>query len=819
MSDKKAIIILKLIDELPSFVDSFLQLFDCEFVDAIPEDKEVHVAIAPSVAEIDFSKVTEKTLVLVEEVAGVDDKNTANIMGLALLEYPFPQKLALRFLCEDTSLQVEEEFSTDNVKKFDGFKLTDHHQAGFYCDLTALTSLRNGFNFVSIRLYLTYLMTFFSYLKQANQIRLPVDFDLAGDENTFMIQAHCEAKDFNIDSLKQALTDRDLNNPSQGLIKGSSRYCHMVDFYFLEKTSRLVVTSLWINAGEKTLAPAQGSLFKVFQQLSGSNSSQGAVKNVLSNASATDAEKEQVLPGKGYAEPVTTESPTENTLDMSKSDVIMAGDLNRMVDYILSENDNGIVTYKKKYFDKEMVGWFLAAYPDQRKVSMLQDKNYEYILNCIKDENYLEKVKQKASEYEPAEIADKVADTLNRTLKDEEFINDLNAKRAEEGKDELDVEEIADSISDEIKNSKDEFETIQEIQDKAESLVKEKLDIPDAEVQEMIDRVMLESIQDYIDALEQTTDEAKVDKKFVVKMMKVIQALKNKILELEEGGTGGGEGGSSIELAELRKKVSSHESNLENKEKIIKELNSKLEGLKGEGGSDSGGGEDGDESDMLKQQIRSLESQLELYQERVSVLSNKLDKTGDKGDMLFKGNQNSGLSDSVLQNKVSALEGDNKKLELGILKIEEAKNKEIQKLKEELHRKKAPVKREKSDDAKVLELKRENKKVSDELKNVKLQSKSFQQKLKHAQKQVERLQSKQNAVGNKGKSKATDAKSALRIKQLEALNEKAKKKAQKVEKELSTRKAQLSKMKQEMGAMRNKMDEMQRKLGKGKKAA
>lgn len=162
--------------------------------------------------------------------------NGVAIISNELVKDSIEEVILKRLLGENSSLNIEKAFDT-KIDSNGSFKVTDHLNSGYYCDLLAAKASLNEFEYIDVRNSFFNLMNFVSLVIDSDSGEFPVDVDFGMSQDKFVIQTH-----FNVEKLGAELIWSSFGNGENNFLSNCLNYVETVDCYVLEKTGRLVLT-------------------------------------------------------------------------------------------------------------------------------------------------------------------------------------------------------------------------------------------------------------------------------------------------------------------------------------------------------------------------------------------------------------------------------------------------------------------------------------------------------------------------------------------------------------------------------------------------
>jgi hypothetical protein len=237
MSDVSKKYILNLCENnLSDYLKKFFLEIEAEISDKNIEEKVFDFIL------IDNESITlpvTKPVIFVGEL--VDRINFFKNNGVAVISNEFikdsiEEVILKRLLGNNSSLNIEKAFDT-KIDSNGSFKVTDHLNSGYYCDLLAAKAALSDFSYLNIRNSFFNLMNFISLVIDSDSGEFPVDVDFGISEEKFVIQTHFNVENFGAELLWSSFGDKE-----NSFLKNSLDYCETIDCYILEKTGRLVLT-------------------------------------------------------------------------------------------------------------------------------------------------------------------------------------------------------------------------------------------------------------------------------------------------------------------------------------------------------------------------------------------------------------------------------------------------------------------------------------------------------------------------------------------------------------------------------------------------
>jgi hypothetical protein len=201
----------------------------------------------------DETTISEGTI-LTKEASNLADVISEGAIGQVypeILHFSIPQKIFTRCFRNEGALAPEYCYQ-GIVKKNFTFKVTESQTFGHYTDQVAIQANKNGYNAVSIRNFLVYALSFLSYFENDGLANVPFTIDYGHSLDSFFVQLHCKVDNLTIESITESLCEaKDITNPYFGLLDFGLKNTDLFEIYYLEKSSQIVMTGVWI--GNKSL--------------------------------------------------------------------------------------------------------------------------------------------------------------------------------------------------------------------------------------------------------------------------------------------------------------------------------------------------------------------------------------------------------------------------------------------------------------------------------------------------------------------------------------------------------------------------------------
>lgn len=763
-----------------------------------------------------------------------------------VLDKPLIKNYLLRFIGEDSSINVEAEISGEARS----VKMTEPFSIGYYLDILSTSIHKQSKKFESvIEAFVKVSNFYFSDLKA-----LPLDVDYIISEDYTVLQFHAPIQEFS------EIQD------SGELLEGLN--ATLIDNYFLKKSQELVISLVWFeNTTTRSLLKHH---LDGFSKASENTSVYEGFNRLLS------LKKEDV----------------EFNIENDKSEVKRSpfSTIKKIIDFAKAEKDKN-----PELFSLQQT---LDSYPNHDVVKSLVQEDIDFIEKAVSSYNVYDTINStvkgsREKALKETDIATKLAQALEEMESFEAvgmFANEDEAIQriagSKDGKEEVNIvsgHENLDEESQIVKGSKEDLgeETMlvkgsreviddtwrvkrssiaakvkeevmritslgdhseKDIQDRVRSILKEELGVNDQVAnkfqESLVDNVSSTMVGEEIGSSDSQEVFLRLDNERlrgqlvsktdqIIRMKKIIDSMKADFVAKKQAEKSlmekiSSEGADSyeakfkvaeVQISALLKEVNikekreeqlinSHEHALKNKDHRIFLLEDKLEDLKEK--------EIAADSSDLKSKVSALETenknlanQLKLTNERFEAINEKYEAEIKNGTIGFQQSNDSGLQ--------SLLDKEREKVENLQSQINEFKKQLAAKPEKE----EAP--------ASPLQLNENEARIKEmeaQLKSSELEVKKYEQKIKFMSSQMNELEKKlKKMAGRTGGAGAGKAASDLNIKRLEKNLEKINLLNDKLQSDMTEKKKELHKAKQENSIMQNRISELEKKLAKYEKKA
>ncbi len=316
----------------------------------------------------------------VEDLERFVHGNGRAVINENLVQLPIHRILFQRYFTKHSSKNLEQAFG-DLFQKVNHCKISGHNVIGYYMDQLAASLIGGPFNVVGFRTYFLHLMTFFNYLRQGKIGGFPISVEMGIGTDEVIVQCEMSVVNFQLEYILEALKDRKVMGTTQGLLKECYQNCDLLDIYYLEKKSSLVVTGVWKKSGP-AWQPAKFSsllLQNIYQfeyQKERIEKMLTAPLIFLQNLEKNIPWEQQILPG----------DVIMNQLSLHPS-VLM-----QLINFIIekrSQDERPKLLAELEVIDIER---YLMDYPEQAIVELLSYDDKVFILKCLLNQEHLSKL-------------------------------------------------------------------------------------------------------------------------------------------------------------------------------------------------------------------------------------------------------------------------------------------------------------------------------------------------------------------------------------------------------------------------------------------
>ena len=415
MEDKKKIILTKE-GEIPEEFKEFLlkARVEVKSLESIGDDQ-------PYWASISSEKDGKKIVFNKEE----NWKKLVSENQLRAMIYPeihyfdVPAQFIKRFFEADSSLNPEVALQGVLLKNFT-VKITDPSSIGYISDLICDVAQKEGFNFVSVRTYLTGMVSYLSYLLQEEQVELPFEVDYGLNQDGFYVQMYCSAQSISIENITEALGEENVNNPYHGILETCFKNVDLIECFKLESNEKICFTSVWIkNASFDRDNFYPTILIHNIESFNFNTSTTGG-RSVETKINLIKSEKEirenNSLPGMGPSKFSPRKFDDADNLVLIK----------RVTDFVFTEQNRKLALGQdlEDPFTLEVLESYIQTFPDQESLGKLTVEDKKLIVEAVN--NSLVK-KELEESVEVVKDTIEEDDYLNNLVKS---LEDMSAKEA-----------------------------------------------------------------------------------------------------------------------------------------------------------------------------------------------------------------------------------------------------------------------------------------------------------------------------------------------------------------------------------------------------
>lgn len=297
-----------------------------------------------------------------------------------MLQLKVVQNIVKRLFTSNSSLILEEIYG-ELLDNFKSLKVTGHLGVGYYADVVAKDAFQKDFNIVSIRNYFIGLITYLSYLNHAKISEFPIEIDYGEHSEAFVVQVHAPVVNFVTEYIWESLLEEDGKNPFRGLLKTCLRHCDLFDIYYLENSSKIVMTGVWSKAEIEKSNYFSSMLINNIE----------AFEHIKTRAKAYDSSM-AILPEGPSDDDVKQMEKKElpgESVDLMIAELSSLMDnpelLKKIVNFLMNvrkEEENPIDADELKIID---IDNYLTEYPEQEEIENLNDTDKRLIIDCLRD--------------------------------------------------------------------------------------------------------------------------------------------------------------------------------------------------------------------------------------------------------------------------------------------------------------------------------------------------------------------------------------------------------------------------------------------------
>jgi len=290
---------------------------------------------------------------------------------------PLYQVVIERLLGGNSTLAIDKAYS-EVISSAGQFKITDHLNSGYYCDLLAAHASVAEFNYLNIRNGFFNLLNFISVVIDNDSASFPLEVDFGTSNESFILQAHFNIEEFGAEYLWKSFED----NHDYGFLNQMIEYVDGLDTYILEKTGRLVLTLFWNKEESEGAAPIFIHNIKSFKMIN--------IEEVVSRVAVDPLDHVNGLKKAKAATKAITE--VRNLLsgdEASDGHLVAISRVTKYLKNILNESD---------VLSLENIESYLLQYPNQDLIKILSVNDKKLIVDSIHNKQTFENISNSLEE-------------------------------------------------------------------------------------------------------------------------------------------------------------------------------------------------------------------------------------------------------------------------------------------------------------------------------------------------------------------------------------------------------------------------------------
>lgn len=296
-----------------------------------------------------------------------------------------------RLLGGNSTLSLDRAYS-EAIDSSGQFKITDHLNSGYYCDMLAAHAKGSDFNYLNIRNGFFNLLNFVSLVIDHKSGSFPLEVDFGTSNENFVLQAHFNIENFGAEYLWGSLEEKSEYNFLNQMLE----YVDGFDTYILEKTGRLVLTIFWSKEKVESHAPIFIHNIKSFKMIN--------IEEVVGRVSTDSLDHVN-----GKANILESTKVISEVRDLLSDDQVSDGHLVTV---------SRITKYLKKHLKKEEslslenIDSLLTNYPNQEVLGLLSINDKKLIVDSINNNETFENISNSLEEVEKVAPFDDFLDSF-----------------------------------------------------------------------------------------------------------------------------------------------------------------------------------------------------------------------------------------------------------------------------------------------------------------------------------------------------------------------------------------------------------------------
>ncbi|MCB9061944.1 MAG: hypothetical protein H6622_10515 [Halobacteriovoraceae bacterium] len=486
-------LVLNLAGKISEKLESVIKEAHFEIVPYLQESQKKRVkAIIVRNYQKSYSQLNTSFDVLLKEIpiislSEIQDKidffsyGGASYFPESYMESKIVQHLIKRIFDKKGSYFLETYFEKD-LDIFKTIKIDGHLNIGLKTDIVIQDASEGNFNPIQIRNYLSSVLNFFFYLKQAKKAIYPLSLDFGYNSNTFVVQVHTSILNFISEEIWKSFSQHSFLNPYIGLLQNCFQNSHIMDMHFLKKNEKLVITSAWLSADILKSEDSFNSLnvrnINTFEM-----GKETWINFIGQPGIALNTKREQIIeklesknvPG-GLSELILTPKSwfVKHPIDLKKT-----------IGFINKKRETESFPKEAKALNLKDIITYLKKYPGQDLIKKLKAQDYDILLKCFWTDDLYTSIDKIISEH----LTEVSGNKEIRSQLVEEFINRfLNADMQEVQGILMNTEESS-SITLSGQNFLDDYKVIEGVtQNISEENILVKGNVPEINLENLVEK-------------------------------------------------------------------------------------------------------------------------------------------------------------------------------------------------------------------------------------------------------------------------------------------------------------------------------------------
>jgi hypothetical protein len=482
-------LILNLHKGLSQDIEEVLSLDVLEVVHTIEDlnDRSPFYIIKPEGEELEANPLFKDSRVLrfdnVGEVTEFLRKQGDVIFNPELANTDIGKVILKRFFTRSAVVQMESAYE-DILQKSFSTKFSNPLTVGYYTDIVTKFAHEERADITGLRTFLSAASSFFVYLAKEDIGWFPLDVDYGVTDDALVVQITAPVSKVYKDYVLQSLLEEESSNPFVGLIDVCAKQSHALDFYYLEKSNKLIFTGIWLKDSSivgKGFFPSM-----LINQLYTYEELRDLRKNNITSKIKLAQDDVEV----SYSNIPGSVSDTYEDKGVEESRNLL--NIKKLVQFIKKYRETEEDAVLEDEMNLRDIGKYLRKYPDQTIISQLEQKDREVILKCFKNENMAEEVEEAIntvkSGLDKEEFLQTILDNLTE-LEVDDVVNISNSTESLTVKKVKGIEDVVETIN-KVNGAEEEAEYVQKIAGSEKKKDDHKIVISSSEVRKSKDFVV-----------------------------------------------------------------------------------------------------------------------------------------------------------------------------------------------------------------------------------------------------------------------------------------------------------------------------------------